>query len=45
MMFKCLNCERIFSKDIMNWRELAEVKCPYCGSSCVRRISKQSVVW
>jgi len=45
MMFRCENCGRIFKKDIMDWRELAEVKCPYCGSRCVRRVFQQSMVW
>ena len=45
MMFKCENCGRIFNKDVMDWRELAEVRCPYCRSGCVRRIFQQSISW
>jgi len=42
-MRKCLNCGRIFNENVMDWKDLKYVKCPYCGSRCVRRLFKQSL--
>jgi len=45
MKFKCENCGLVFDVDVMDWRELKDVKCPNCGSSCVVRISRPAVVY
>jgi len=44
LKFVCENCGNVFETYIMDWKDLANVKCPYCGSNCVRRLSWHKIL-
>ena len=45
MRFKCENCGMVFDVNVIDWKDLANVRCPNCKSRCVVRIFQRAIVY